>query len=176
MYQTLALALLGYSVLLYFILVFVDAPYGKRERDGWGPAVPIRLAWLLLELPSFLVPLWVLYAAGELPRGPGALLLLFWLGHYGYRSFVYPLRLRAKPGAGFKLIMLILGMPMNGVIGYLMASMVLQEPHLGMLNQMSPFDLASLVKIDLDLRQVHFQSTVIHASLAKLHRQCVHAG
>ena len=27
--------------------------------------------------------------------------------------------------------MLILGMPMNGVIGYLMASMVLQEPHLG---------------------------------------------
>ncbi len=123
-------ALLGYSGVLFAILLLVDAPYGKRERDGWGPALPVRWSWLLLELPSFLAPLGVLWQRQQLPGIAGGLLLLFWLGHYGYRSFVYPWRLRPKPGAGFKLIMLFLGMPMNALIGYLMATMALDTSHL----------------------------------------------
>ncbi len=129
-FEHIALGLLAYSVLLFPILLFIDAPYGRRDRSGWGPGIPVRLAWLLLELPSLLVPLWVLFDARRLPGSAGLVLLLLWLAHYLYRSLVYPLRLNARPGASFKLVMLVLGAPANALIGYMVAAMTLEEPHL----------------------------------------------
>lgn len=130
LYTEVCLFLLAYGLLLWPILLFVDAPYGKRDRDGWGPGLPVRLSWLLLEVPSFAVPLWILVSAPGLPGLPGSILLVFWLGHYFHRSFIYPLSLRPKPGASFKLIVLIIGAPMNALIGWMIAMMALSEQHL----------------------------------------------
>jgi protein-S-isoprenylcysteine O-methyltransferase Ste14 len=128
--QIITLGLLAYSALLFPVLLLVDAPYGRRDRAGWGPAIPVRTAWCLMELPSLLVPLWVLYNAGRWPAAAGLVLLLLWLAHYAYRSLIYPLRLRSRPGASFKLVMLLLGAPVNALIGYLIARMALGEIHL----------------------------------------------
>ena len=128
--DTIAWGLLLVSPLLLGILSFVDAPYGKREVDGWGPAVPIRLAWLLLEVPSFALPLWVLWQHGTLPGAPASILLCLWLAHYFHRSFVYPLTLRPRPGAGFKVVVLLLGMGGNAAIGWMLATSFVQTPHL----------------------------------------------
>lgn len=122
--------LLGYALLLLAILLFVDAPYGKRDRDGWGPALPVRWSWFLLEVPSFAVPLWVLYRSERLPGWPGAVLIAAWLTHYFHRSFIYPMSLRPRQGASFKAVMLVLGAPMNALVGWMMATMVITEPHL----------------------------------------------
>ena len=129
-YTPVCLFLLAYGLLLWPILLFVDAPYGKRDRGGWGPGLPVRLSWLLLEVPSFAVPLWILVSAQSLPGLPGSILLLFWMAHYFHRSFIYPLSLRPKPGASFKLIVLIMGAPMNAMIGWMIAIMAFSEEHL----------------------------------------------
>ena len=118
------------AIVLWPFLAYVEAPYGKRDRGGWGPTVPIRLSWMLLELPSLVVPVCILSASGITPGWPAIVLLVFWLGHYFHRSFIYPFTLRAKPGASFKLIMLALGAPMNALIGWMMATMALTEAHL----------------------------------------------
>jgi len=129
-YSLACLIVFTSAVLLWLILSYVEAPYGKRDREGWGPAVPIRLSWLLLELPSLLVPLWLLSTSDITLGWPASVLLAFWLLHYFHRSFIYPLSLRTRPGASFKLVMLVLGAPMNVLISWMIATMVLTSSHL----------------------------------------------
>jgi 3-oxo-5-alpha-steroid 4-dehydrogenase 1 len=131
-FYTLATYLvLASAAVVLLILLTIDAPYGKRDREGWGPAISIRWSWLLLEVPSFIVPLCILLAADTTPGWPGLVLIAIWLGHYFHRSFIYPFfSLRPRPGASFKVLMLLLGAPMNALIGAMMALMVLSEPQL----------------------------------------------
>lgn len=47
------------------MLQFTTAPYGRYNRSGWGALVPARLAWFLQELPSFVVPLFIVLGRYE---------------------------------------------------------------------------------------------------------------
>jgi 3-oxo-5-alpha-steroid 4-dehydrogenase 1 len=118
-YDWLLLGVFASSVLLFLILMFISAPYGKQERAGWGPGVNMRFGWFILELPSFLGMLWF-YWQGEhsLSAAPLILFALFEM-HYFHRTFVYPFTLRVKPGASYRVILLLFGIAFNGVNGAL---------------------------------------------------------
>jgi protein-S-isoprenylcysteine O-methyltransferase Ste14 len=84
------------AVLTFVGLRFVTAPYGRYGRRGWGPTVPARVGWLVMESPAPLVFLAV-FAAGP-HRGdlvPLAFLAL-WQAHYLYRAFGYPFVMRSR--------------------------------------------------------------------------------
>lgn len=68
-------------------LVFISAPYGRHGRPGWGPALPARVAWVLMETPSV-----VLFGTVSYLTGGSGLFAAIWLSHYVYRAFVYPFR------------------------------------------------------------------------------------
>lgn len=71
-------------------LLWVTAPYGRHYRAGWGPRMPNRLGWVLMELPALLV-ITLLVLQSEVRQMPQAWVpLLFWLFHYGYRTFLFP--------------------------------------------------------------------------------------
>lgn len=74
-------------------LVLISAPYGRHVRDGWGPTIPGRLGWMLMESPA-VVWFAAVYLSGA-HRGELAPLLLFtaWMLHYVHRTFIFPLRL-----------------------------------------------------------------------------------
>jgi cellobiose phosphorylase len=40
------------SGVVFAALGLVSAPYGRHERRGWGPSVPERLGWVLMEAPA----------------------------------------------------------------------------------------------------------------------------
>jgi protein-S-isoprenylcysteine O-methyltransferase Ste14 len=78
------------------VLAFVVAPYGRHARAGWGPTLPNRMAWVLMEAPA---PLGFLawYLAGQHATAPVPLILLaLWQLHYVHRTFVFPFRLRTE--------------------------------------------------------------------------------
>ncbi len=87
---------LGLGVVTFVALFFVTAPYGRHQRAGWGPSIPQRLAWVLMELPAVVV--WAaIYFAGEHAWEPAPLALLgLWQLHYVQRTFVFPLRIAAQ--------------------------------------------------------------------------------
>ncbi|XP_077166843.1 3-oxo-5-alpha-steroid 4-dehydrogenase 1-like isoform X2 [Paroedura picta] len=92
-----ALELLSYGLAGCMVAAAVlgrtfPVPYGRYAEALGGGTVPARLAWVLQEAPSFLLPLLlVLRSEGaQLPRWPNRILLALFLAHYAYRAFIFP--------------------------------------------------------------------------------------
>ncbi len=91
--------LIGAALVTVISVLFVTAPYGRYQNQGdrrWGPTMPARLGWILMEAPAVLVFL-AIYLHGEhrFELVPLCLLAL-WQFHYVNRTFVFPFRMRAE--------------------------------------------------------------------------------
>jgi 3-oxo-5-alpha-steroid 4-dehydrogenase 1 len=93
----LVLAVLGLGALTFISLLFITAPYGRHYRGaGWGPAIPSRAGWVIMESPAVVLFL-VIYLQGQHARELAPLVLLcMWQLHYVHRTLVFPLRMRAR--------------------------------------------------------------------------------
>ncbi len=69
-------------------------PYGRHERPGWGPTLPAKVAWVLMESFSFFLfgLLWWLNPQFGTPVV--MVLGIAWLLHYAQRTFVFSLLMR----------------------------------------------------------------------------------
>jgi protein-S-isoprenylcysteine O-methyltransferase Ste14 len=107
-------------------LLLITAPYGRHLRPGWGPALPSRAAWFLMELPALLVlPLLVLLSPAR--SEPAAWLpLLFWLLHYAYRTLLFPALMRPS-GNTFPLLLVAFAIGFNVLNGYNNADALLAD-------------------------------------------------
>lgn len=108
------LAWMGVGVAVFILLFFVRAPYGRYSRGDWGPRIPARWAWFIMEIVSPLTLLgWVILGVDNMT--PLMLLaVLLWVGHYLYRSVIYPLRMPAssKP---MPLSVMVFALIFNGI-------------------------------------------------------------
>ena len=94
LFSTMTWALFGLAVIAFVVLMFIPAPYGRFVRRGWGPQIPSRLGWILMETPAVLVFAYAFFI-GENWRSPAPLVLFaLWQLHYVYRTFVFPFRMR----------------------------------------------------------------------------------
>ena len=87
------------AIIVFIVLFFVSAPYGRHFRRNFGPSINAKLGWILMESPA---PLVFSFAFLVSIRPVTAVLMIFflmWEIHYFDRSFVYPLtiRLSSKP-------------------------------------------------------------------------------
>jgi protein-S-isoprenylcysteine O-methyltransferase Ste14 len=88
-------AVFAAAILTFASLVFVTAPYGRHARPGWGPTIPSRVGWVVMECPAvFAFVIFYLLGSHRGDVAPVALLLL-WQAHYVHRTFVFPLAMRA---------------------------------------------------------------------------------
>jgi protein-S-isoprenylcysteine O-methyltransferase Ste14 len=106
-YDWLVIAWMALAAVTFVALFFVTAPYGRFTRGGWGPRLPARWGWIIMESPS-LIAMVVLFAIGDQRRSPVAIVLLFlWVAHYFHRSFVYPFRLHSsRPSMALPIILM----------------------------------------------------------------------
>jgi protein-S-isoprenylcysteine O-methyltransferase Ste14 len=82
------------GLIVFIILFFIPAPYGRHVRKGWGPILSNRLAWAVMELPA-LIGFIVFYIISERREEIISMVfLILWLSHYAYRSLIYPFLLR----------------------------------------------------------------------------------
>lgn len=115
-----SLTLMALGALILVALLFIDAPYGRHLRPGWGPTLPNRVGWILMESPTLVVFL-PIYFSGDHARELVPLVLLgLWLCHYVHRTLIYPFRLSSQ-GKRVPLLIAFLGFLFNTVNAYLIA-------------------------------------------------------
>jgi 3-oxo-5-alpha-steroid 4-dehydrogenase 1 len=111
-HELLVVVMFALALLTYLALRFVVAPYGRHARAGWGPTVPDRVGWMLMESPSLLYFAWI-YTRGA-HRADAAPLVLFglWMAHYGHRTLIYPFRLRST-GKRMPVVIVLMAVAFN---------------------------------------------------------------
>lgn len=99
------------------VLLFIPAPYGRYYTKRWGPALPARWGWVVMEAPS-LILFGLLVAANPAHQSPLVLALAaLWLAHYTQRTLVYPFLMKApgQPKPWLTVAMAIVFNVLNGV-------------------------------------------------------------
>jgi len=76
--------------IIFILLFFISAPYGRYFTRSWGPPIKGNYGWLIME--SFAVVLFpVCFIIGNKQHSVVAYLFLgLWEIHYLYRAFIYP--------------------------------------------------------------------------------------
>ena len=93
LYQLILLIMLLTAPLVFVVLFYVSAPYGRHTRGGWGMCFSNRIGWLVMESPACLLVLVLVVLFADLNL-PILVMLLIWQSHYVYRAFVYPFSLK----------------------------------------------------------------------------------
>jgi len=98
------------AAVIFILLSFISAPYGRFGRKGWGQIVPSRIAWIVMEMPSLVIPILLMIYSSFSPVS--LIFLLIWLSHYFHRTIIYPFRI-SDPQKPFSILILIWGFLFN---------------------------------------------------------------
>ena len=90
MFQILINSWIGLGVITFLTLLFISAPYGRHIRPGWGPLLPKRTGWILMETPALYV-MWLFYFFyADFTNIVLIIFLFVWSIHYTNRSIIWP--------------------------------------------------------------------------------------
>ena len=109
-----------FAFIVFVLLFFISAPYGKFLRSGWGPSIKSKWAWMFMEMPSPVLMILFFFSTDKLSL-VNIIFLSLWLFHYLHRSLIYPF---TQPGRDKHYPVLVAGMAfifncMNGTVnGY----------------------------------------------------------
>ena len=119
LYHTLLVGQYVFGVLTLSSLIFISAPYGRFNRQGWGPSIKAKYGWIIMETPAVAMISYWFFTAEINPVS--IVMILIWQSHYLRRTFHYPLKMKGgdKPFPILLVLMAILFNSMNGFInGY----------------------------------------------------------
>lgn len=97
--ETFRLFLWGWMTLglaTFVVLLFVSAPYGRHQRQGWGPVMGARWGWVLMEVPCVVIMAVLFLHSSWIDNAAGWCFFCMWEGHYIHRALIYPFRLQAS--------------------------------------------------------------------------------
>lgn len=148
-YQFLLYAMSVAGVVVFVALYFVKAGYGMFRTASWGVSLPNKLAWMLMEVPAFIVMLYGWVCSGVGIWAPQAAFAFLFLLHYFQRSFVFPLLMRGK--SRMPVAIVAMGVVFNILNGMLLTASLFCYPPDGLYADGSEFWMHSLPWIGLAL-------------------------
>ncbi|MDP4223976.1 MAG: 3-oxo-5-alpha-steroid 4-dehydrogenase [Bacteroidota bacterium] len=116
LYKYSIILIFGFAALVFVILFFVSAPYGKFSRRGWGTAIRSKWAWMIMEMPSPALMI-IFFISSKQKDLPQAIFLGVWLSHYLLRTFIYPFRQSGKQKP-FPVLLVVMALTFNCLNGF----------------------------------------------------------
>ena len=131
MLSTLSLWIIFISAPVVFaLLYFFTAPYGRHFRGGWGPSVAARTGWIVMEAPALLVIGIIVLANAPRVSLFSFLLLGLWEIHYLYRVCLFPVLMRGGSEKRFPVILIAFAFIFNTLNGYANGMYLVSAPPL----------------------------------------------
>ncbi len=96
LYFIVLFSFLALGAVVFIILQFMAAPYGRYASKKWGPLLNNRLGWVIQEAPSSVMMFFYFFISGRPATIATVALLLVWQTHYFHRAFIYPFGLRGS--------------------------------------------------------------------------------
>jgi 3-oxo-5-alpha-steroid 4-dehydrogenase 1 len=133
-HQALLLLIFVLCPLVFGGLMLLPAAYGrhKKKQQGvlWGPGIPTRLAWIIMECPSSIGFAVFFFMGDRAFQWAPLVLFCMWQSHYFQRSFIFPFKLQTRPGDTTPLMIPVMAVSSNLVISFLNAA-ILSWPAIG---------------------------------------------
>lgn len=95
LHRLVVVVYLGLAALVFVVLLRLPAGYGRHGSRKWGPALPPRPAWVLMESPAIVATILFFLVGRPFEHVTAWVFLGLWLLHYGYRTLVYPFLIRS---------------------------------------------------------------------------------
>jgi 3-oxo-5-alpha-steroid 4-dehydrogenase 1 len=110
-YSYALIMIFGFAVLVFILLFFVTAPYGKFLRKGWGPVARSKWAWMGMEFlsPALIILFFITSGNKTIPL---IIFVSLWLFHYIHRTFFYPFTQSGR-NKSFPLILVLMALVFN---------------------------------------------------------------
>ena len=106
------------AAIIFLILFYVVAPYGRHIRSGWGPATTNKLGWVIMEATAPLVFAACFVLGNNIKTVTALVFFGLWEVHYIHRAFIYPFGLRGQTKR-MPIVIIGSGLLFNAVNGYL---------------------------------------------------------
>ena len=94
-YKTVCYIWLTLAVIVFLILIFVKAPYGRHKTKGWGVEISAKKGWIIMEsIPAVLLTVMLV-----LGHNRDFVILFFWAiwtAHYVNRAWAWPNRAKLE--------------------------------------------------------------------------------
>jgi 3-oxo-5-alpha-steroid 4-dehydrogenase 1 len=95
-FHILLFAFAGMAAVVFILLFFVSAPYGRHSRSGWGVRFSNRAGWLWMEAPASILFFFYFLVSDRKTELVPVFFLVLWQSHYFYRAFMYPFTLQKR--------------------------------------------------------------------------------
>ena len=105
-----------FGIIVFIALFYKTAGYGKFISMNCGPAINNKTGWAIMEIPTVIVYIFF-YIIGDKKTFIIFFFLVFWLMHYGSRSFIFPALIRGNTKMPLSII--LSGMIFNTANAYL---------------------------------------------------------
>jgi 3-oxo-5-alpha-steroid 4-dehydrogenase 1 len=117
LYKFSIILILCSAVVVFILLFFISAPYGKFLRKGWGSVIRSKWAWMIMEFPSPALIL-LFFITSDQKYLPQIIFLFMWMIHYLHRSFIYPFMQSGKEKA-YPVVLVLMAFVFNCLNGFI---------------------------------------------------------
>lgn len=105
------------AVIVFIALHRITAPYGMAYNTKWGPSLPNRIGWVLMEAPVVVAMLLLWLLSPRRGEAPLIVMTSIFLVHYFQRSFIFPFLIKGK--SRMPLAIVLMGITFNLINAYL---------------------------------------------------------
>ncbi len=118
-YEILLWTMSGLALVVFVALYFVRAGYGMFRTASWGPSLPNKIGWVLMEGCVFMVLMLLWAQGGAIKVLPQYLFFLLFELHYLQRAFIFPLLMRGR--SRMPVAIMLMGVVFNVLNGVMQA-------------------------------------------------------
>lgn len=88
--------MVGLALVVYVALQYLKAGYGFLRTSSWGPTIPNKIGWVIMEIPVIIAMVVIFHMSQRAPTPTVIVITALFLLHYFQRAIIFPFLIKGK--------------------------------------------------------------------------------